>query len=157
MAKNYFQLNEIVLSMDTDTQYIYPETINSLQIKRIRSTQNDAETLVNYGGRLFFWKGIPSVVNNISGSGIREVIIPLATTGNQWIQVGTICIEFNPATHTLNIPFDPIASPISIVRNSDGVVVVEIDSFQLITWFVAPLAANISNVGTTGFKKIIVP
>jgi hypothetical protein len=157
MAKNYFQLNEIVLSMDTDTQYVYPESINALQIKRIRSIQGDAEALVNYGGRLFYWKGIPTVVNNISGSGIREVIIPLATTANQWMQIGTICIEFNPATHTLNIPYDPTSLPISIIRNSDNAVVVEIDGMKLITWIVAPAAANISNIGTTGFKKIIVP
>lgn len=157
MAKNYFQLNEVVLSMDTETQYVFPEGINLLQIKRIRTLQGDIETLVNYGGRLFHWKGIPSTVNNLSGSGIREVIIPVSTTANEWLQVGTVCIEFNPATHTLNMPFDPLSAPVQIIRNSDSVVIIEIDGLQLPTWYVAPPAANISNIGTTGFKKIIVP
>lgn len=44
MAKNYFQLNETVLSMDTDTQYIYPESINQLQIKRIKAIQGDVDS-----------------------------------------------------------------------------------------------------------------
>lgn len=157
MAKNYFQLNEVVLSMETTDQYVWPESINQLSIKRIRTTSNDAETMVNYGGKLFHWKGIPTTVNNISGTGIREVIIPLATTANQWLQVGTVVIEFNPNTHTLEIPFDPTSQPISIRRNSDNALIIEIDGLQLPTWYVAPPAGNISNIGTTGFKKMIVP
>lgn len=143
--------------METDTQYIWPESINEMQIKRIRTTVGDIETMVNYGGRLFHWKGTPSVVNNISGTGIREVIIPLATTANQWVQVGTVVIEFDPVTHTLTVPLNPVSEPITLHRNSDNALIVEIQALQLPTWFVAPPAANISNIGTTGFKKIIAP